>query len=69
MHGVDIYQPNRIMVIMREELNEEEIIRPPISTLLLGNVLEVDNSSIPFRTPGSLRLTMPPRLDHSATNR
>ena len=40
MHGTQFYQPNRIMLLIREELTEE-IIRAPMSSLLLGNTLKV----------------------------
>lgn len=40
MFGNEFYQPNRILVLVREELNED-FIKPPISSLLLQNVLMV----------------------------
>jgi hypothetical protein len=41
MFGNEFYQPERILVLVREELSEDLIIRPPISSLLLQNVLKV----------------------------
>ena len=41
MHGLDVYQPNRILVLVREDLIEEEIVKPPMSSLLMENVIPV----------------------------
>lgn len=40
MHGTEFYQPNRVMVLVREELRNE-IIRAPMTALLVGNVINV----------------------------
>ena len=48
MHGVDFYQPNRILVLMWQELNEEEIIQPPMSSLVLGNVIQVSRTRMSY---------------------
>lgn len=42
MYGEEFYQPNRVMILIREELNEELVI-PPMSSLLLGKTLKVLN--------------------------
>jgi hypothetical protein len=41
MYGEQYYQPNRILVLVREDLNED-FIKPPISSLLLQNVFMVN---------------------------
>ena len=38
--GQECYQPNRILVLVMEELNEE-VIKPPITSLLTENVINV----------------------------
>ena len=38
--GQECYQPNRILVLILEELNEE-VIKPPITSLLTENVINV----------------------------
>jgi hypothetical protein len=45
MFGSQFYQPDRVLVLVREELTEE-FIRPPISSLLLQNVFMVTTINI-----------------------
>lgn len=45
MYGTEFYQPNRIMVLVREELNEQ-IIKAPMTALLVGNVVNVSKNRL-----------------------
>lgn len=53
MEGTEFYQPNRVLLLIREEL-KEGIIRPPMTSLLLGTTLKVTSARL--RSPNKRSL-------------
>ena len=42
-YGREVYQPNRILVLVREHL-DDNFIQPPFSSLLTENVIDVSTA-------------------------
>lgn len=43
MHGTEFYQPNRILLLVLEDLSDE-IVCAPMTSLLVGNVIDVSKN-------------------------